>query len=1236
MQAATIETTRAETARRAGYELDLKAVTDITAAQKAATAGQRAYNDAIAAGQLESDARARQAEASALSLAQARQQLSEAGRQQTLATERQIAQAQLEYDLVGKSAGEVARLRTEFDLLAQAKDAARSAGFDEAQVHLTDEMRRQAAEVGRLTDATQRLNFERDLLFDRQQATRSPEDQRIAEQLRSIGVEFDSVQGRADAAQLRLNERLHQTNDAFYEMRDAGKEAFLDLIESIGSGDDALKTITQTLAGFGRQFASVGLDKIMDTVFGKGGSASTSGGGVLAALSGLTGGASRGGGTSTVSMAPLNVPVPTPAARATTAALVQTVTQNVSSNLLTSMLGAGKNRSHITGMNKEFASALTNMFEAAPQAVKASLTINSGFRSVARQAELFDAALKKYGSVSAARKWVAPPGNSQHNHGNAADLGYGSVSAREWVHNNAGKYGLAFPLSNENWHIELASARGGGSARSVATEQKTLAKGVSQGLEDYQRKIGTPESYSAGRFDASAPSGGTTIGSKLQNLLKSPFGQGAMNALGAFGAGVSGGPLSGALTGGLGAIGMGLGPLGIAAGVAGGVLGGLAKNLFNKKEREAKHREQAAAWDAMQGDYLAWQKQSKTSMPTSGLSDYFATDIANFDKFREAGGAAWKYGKNNSSQSFIDVGTAMFGQHHRIRDAFRETIDPTIEMLKKGLGIDSPLADGRNQIYKLGQQLLQVIDDTTEALSYRPDEQGRRVKEVTDAAIEQVLKSMDVVEPMSDVATELQRLDGGFLGAKKVLMDLGLTADDAAARLEGKLPAAIKALGESWEQDFQSRINELSNVGYLNDVTSLLKERDTGLSDAALLGKDPAVVTKWFTLAAQSIVDGSELTGDAFAELVKAFPQLTGVVHAFTGATKTATQIAEEAQQAALSAFEASKAQLQTVYQTMLSYRDGIASFRDKLQLGDTATLSQADQVAEAQRIYNETLAKANAGDKEAMSSLTGAAGDLLSKAKDYFKTSPEYVAIFNSVSASLKAAEGKATSQLTTMEKQAAFLKDIAGSNLNIEKALSDFLKSQKAVNDNRNWGLNPERNKAMVKAASAAGYDYTGAFGSGGWNSWIASMKPSDQAILRAIEQRYAGMNYDTGGYTGAGGRKEVAGVVHRGEVVWNQDDVARGGGVARVDAMRLGLVRDPYPQTAVISRQAANLDRPDAFASRGDVRDLAARLDRIADILGDGFGGTIEATNRVSSAAQQSAYASRRAAIKSGKAA
>ncbi|MGU3494210.1 tape measure protein [Xanthobacteraceae bacterium A53D] len=47
-----------------------------------------------------------------------------------------------------------------------------------------------------------------------------------------------------------------------------------------------------------------------------------------------------------------------------------------------------------------------------------------------------------------------------------------------------------------------------------------------------------------------------------------------------------------------------------------------------------------------------------------------------------------------------------------------------------------------------------------------------------------------------------------------------------------------------------------------------------------------------------------------------------------------------------------------------------------------------------------------------------------------------------------------------------------------------------------------------------------------------------------------------FDTGGYTGPGGKRTPKGVVHAGEVVFSQKDVRRHGGVGAVEAMRLGM--------------------------------------------------------------------------------
>lgn len=124
-------------------------------------------------------------------------------------------------------------------------------------------------------------------------------------------------------------------------------------------------------------------------------------------------------------------------------------------------VGGAMRPDSFSGLDQGFASALSNMFAAAPPEIAQHLRITSGFRSPERQAQLWQDALQKYGSPERARKWVAPPGRSNHNHGHAADLKYLDPSATAWAHENAGRFGLAFPLSNENWHIELASRRGG-------------------------------------------------------------------------------------------------------------------------------------------------------------------------------------------------------------------------------------------------------------------------------------------------------------------------------------------------------------------------------------------------------------------------------------------------------------------------------------------------------------------------------------------------------------------------------------------------------------------------------------------------------------------------------------------------------------------------------------------------------------------------------------------------------
>ena len=75
-----------------------------------------------------------------------------------------------------------------------------------------------------------------------------------------------------------------------------------------------------------------------------------------------------------------------------------------------------------------------------------------------------------------------------------------------------------------------------------------------------------------------------------------------------------------------------------------------------------------------------------------------------------------------------------------------------------------------------------------------------------------------------------------------------------------------------------------------------------------------------------------------------------------------------------------------------------------------------------------------------------------------------------------------------------------------------------------------------------------------------------------------------FSAGGYTGPGGVHEAKGVVHGGEVVWSQKDVARAGGVAVVEAMRKGMrgyAAGGVVMPSVIPRLNASMARVSAGA-------------------------------------------------------
>lgn len=91
-----------------------------------------------------------------------------------------------------------------------------------------------------------------------------------------------------------------------------------------------------------------------------------------------------------------------------------------------------------------------------------------------------------------------------------------------------------------------------------------------------------------------------------------------------------------------------------------------------------------------------------------------------------------------------------------------------------------------------------------------------------------------------------------------------------------------------------------------------------------------------------------------------------------------------------------------------------------------------------------------------------------------------------------------------------------------------------------------------AIVTAGSAAAASMATAIATAG----AAAGAAMAAQITAASSAKSILPGFSTGGYTGPGGVHEPKGVVHGGEVVWSQKDVARAGGVAVVEALRKGV--------------------------------------------------------------------------------
>lgn len=164
-------------------------------------------------GDVRSDVRVRRA----LAEERTRQEVEarDAAIQRAQSIERSLQQQRLELDLIGKTGGEQAKLRFEFERMQELREQAARTGAPIDQKEVAS-IKAAADAMGQYADALARARLADDLQFERDQLFRSPVDQQIASRLRGTGLGLGSPEAQAMRENDQIS-RIKGVTDTFFE-----------------------------------------------------------------------------------------------------------------------------------------------------------------------------------------------------------------------------------------------------------------------------------------------------------------------------------------------------------------------------------------------------------------------------------------------------------------------------------------------------------------------------------------------------------------------------------------------------------------------------------------------------------------------------------------------------------------------------------------------------------------------------------------------------------------------------------------------------------------------------------------------------------------------------------------------------------------------------------------------------------------------------------------------------------
>lgn len=326
-------------------------------------------------------------------------------------------------------------------------------------------------------------------------------------------------------------------------------------------------------------------------------------------------------------------------------------------------------------------------------------------------------------------------------------------------------------------------------------------------------------------------------------------------------------------------------------------------------------------------------KQLASSLADSAIKDLFKGDFVSAGIKGVAAIGAAIIGKATEQDKSIE----------EAKKRWKEMTDQVTAFNRAAAGVDlGPLTSQLMQLQSTYKQLALA------ALEARDYQAIGNLQETFNRGVNRTVQSFLTASPVvDDLGRQLTAVADEGSGLIEFLQSLGPVMQRDIDTITAAIVRQQQELRASVEKGLVADIRNNSGVGYLNTISDAIQK----FNDYAAQGVNPNVLQAWLISTAQTAVNNSKVTGEAFNNLITEFPQLSGILHQFTEEAVDSAAAIDAAAKALADATASIQAKLNTLQgRGYINDFNGLFKERsDALALGVDPTLVADYFAAQAQ-----------------------------------------------------------------------------------------------------------------------------------------------------------------------------------------------------------------------------------------------------------------------------------------------